>query len=133
MCIFGIELGSSRPKGPQGQGRPACGINAAVLVVKIATDEVEDTRSSGRRNSGLAGAKARAEALTAAERSKIAEASAKARWSKEMDTSSNKMTSAEDCVVLMYPDNQLGEPVRSYEDSLNVGDVLQETFFSNQD
>ena len=46
-----------------------------------------------------------------------------------MDTSSKNMTSAEDCVVLMYPDNQLGEPVRTFEESLNVGDVLQKTFF----
>ena len=69
------------PKGPQGQKRPADAIGAAVLVAKIATGEVEDTRSSGRRNSGLAGAKARAAALSAAERTKIAKAAAEARWS----------------------------------------------------
>ena len=68
------------PKGPQGQKRPADSIGCAVNVAKIATGEVEETQSSGRRNSGLAGAKARAAALSAAERSKIAKAAAKARW-----------------------------------------------------
>ena len=51
-----------------------------MIFTKIATGEIEGTRSSGRRNSGLAGAKAIAEALTAAERSKIAKAGAEARW-----------------------------------------------------
>lgn len=69
------------PKGPNGQKRPACGVSAAVLVAKIATGEVEDTRSSGRRASGLAGAKARAASLSDAERSKIAKGAAQARWS----------------------------------------------------
>lgn len=118
------------PKGPQGQKRPADAIGMSVLVAKIATGEVEETKPSGRRASGLAGAKARAASLSGAQRTKIAKAAAEARWSKEMDTSSTKLTPADDCVVLMYPDNQLGDPVRSFEDSLNVGDVLQETFFS---
>ena len=79
------------PKGPNGQKRPACGVSASVLVARIATGEVEDTRSSGRRNSGLAGAKARAAALSAAERSKIAKAAADARWKvKEMQMSFEK-------------------------------------------
>lgn len=69
------------PKGPQGQKRPADVISAAVAVAKIATGEVEETQSSGRRASGIAGAKARAAALSAAERSKIAKAAAEARWS----------------------------------------------------
>lgn len=33
-------------------------------------------------------------------------------------------------VVLMYPDNQLGEPVRKFGDCLQVGEVLKETFFA---
>jgi len=69
------------PKGPQGQKRPACGTGAAVLVARIATGEVKETMPSGRRASGLAGAKARSAALTAGERTKIAKAAAEARWS----------------------------------------------------
>ena len=51
------------------------------MVGKIATGEVDETVTSGRRASGLAGAKARAEALTSAERKRIATAAAEARWS----------------------------------------------------
>lgn len=69
------------PKGPQGQKRPADSIGMSVNVAQIATGEAEDTRSSGRRNSGIAGAKARAEALTSAQRKQIAIAAASARWS----------------------------------------------------
>jgi len=69
------------PKGPQGQKRPACVASAAVAVAKIATGECEDTKSNGRRVSGLAGAKARAAALSAVERKRIAKAAAEARWS----------------------------------------------------
>lgn len=68
------------PKGPNGQKRPADAVGMAVMVGKIATGEVEDNRSSGRRASGIAGAKARAASLSDAERSKIAKAAAEARW-----------------------------------------------------
>jgi len=50
------------------------------MVAKIATGEIEETWSGGRRASGIAGAKARVEALTAAERKRIATAAAEARW-----------------------------------------------------
>jgi len=69
------------PKGPDGQKRPADTIGCAVSVAKIATGEREETRTSGRRKSGIAGAKARVAALSATERSKIAKAAAEARWS----------------------------------------------------
>jgi len=69
------------PKGPKGQKRPANAIGMSVMVAKIATGEVEETKSSGRRASGIAGAKARAAALSAAERKRIAKAAAEARWS----------------------------------------------------
>ncbi len=69
------------PKGPNGQKRPANAIGCAVMVGQIATGEREDTRTSGRRNSGIAGAKARAAALSAAERKRIATVAAEARWS----------------------------------------------------
>ncbi|QIE54164.1 RNA-binding protein [Pikeienuella piscinae] len=70
------------PKGPQGQKRPADVIGNAVLIAKIATGEIEDTTlaAPGRRKSGLAGGKARAESLSAEQRSEIARKAASARW-----------------------------------------------------
>ena len=70
------------PKGPNGQKRPADSIGCAVSVARIATGEQEDTAfvTPNRRKSGLAGAKARNETLSAHERSRNAEAAAKARW-----------------------------------------------------
>jgi hypothetical protein len=68
------------PKGPNGQKRPADAIGCAVMVAKIATGECDDTRASGRKRSGLAGAKARNAALSAEKRSEIAKAAANARW-----------------------------------------------------
>jgi len=68
------------PKGPNGQKRPADAIGCAVMVGKIATGEREETRMSGKRNSGIAGAKARNAALSAQKRSEIAKAAAEARW-----------------------------------------------------
>jgi hypothetical protein len=52
------------------------------LVAKIATGEIEDTPgvAPGRRRSGAAGAKARAEKLTSEERRGIAKKAAAARW-----------------------------------------------------
>jgi hypothetical protein len=70
------------PKGPQGQKRPADVIGNAVHIAKIATGEIEDTtlKQPAKRKSGLAGAKARADKLTAEERSEIARKAANARW-----------------------------------------------------
>lgn len=70
------------PKGPQGQRRPADVIGNAVHIAKIATGEIEDTKLDypAKRKSGMAGAKARAEKLTAEERSEIARKAASARW-----------------------------------------------------
>lgn len=71
------------PKGPQGQKRSADVVGCAVTVAKIATGEIEEelVRPSGRVKSGRAGGSARAEALTAEERSVIAKRAATARWS----------------------------------------------------
>ena len=33
------------PRGPRGENRPADMISAAVMVARIATDEIEDTRA----------------------------------------------------------------------------------------
>jgi hypothetical protein len=70
------------PKGPRGEKRPADTNSCAVMVGRIATGEILDARPpmSGRRRSGLAGAKARAEKLTSEERVKIAKTAADARW-----------------------------------------------------
>lgn len=70
------------PKGPQGQKRPADANACAVMVAEIATGEMEETTSvaPGRRRSGKAGARARAESLTKEERREIAKKAAAARW-----------------------------------------------------
>jgi len=70
------------PKGPQGQKRPADLIGCAVTVLKIATGEVDEVlvAPSGRRRSGLAGAKARMENTTEDERIATAKKAAAARW-----------------------------------------------------
>ena len=70
------------PKGPNGEKRPADVIGCAIAVGKIATGEIEERIAppSGRKKSGEAGAKARAENLSSARRSEIARAAASARW-----------------------------------------------------
>ena len=70
------------PKGPRGEERPADVIGCAVKVAQIATGEVEDERSEAPPQQG-AGGRARAEKLTAEERSKIARKAAQARWNAE--------------------------------------------------
>ncbi len=70
------------PKGPKGQKRPADVIKNAVLVMQIATGEVEEKIPTRRRAGGLKGSKARATSLTPAERSDIARLAASARWKK---------------------------------------------------
>lgn len=69
-------------KGPQGQKRPADVVGCAVTVARIATGDVEEElgKVPGRRKSGKAGAAARAEALSADQRSAIAKKAAAARW-----------------------------------------------------
>jgi hypothetical protein len=70
------------PKGPQGQKRPADAIGNAVHIAKIATGEIEETslKQPAKRKSGLAGAEARQENTTEAQRREIAERAAAARW-----------------------------------------------------
>ena len=67
-------------KGPQGQKRPGDTVGCAVMVAKIATEEIEDALPSKTRNGGLKGGKARAQTLTADRRSEIAKQAAKVRW-----------------------------------------------------
>lgn len=70
------------PKGPSGQTRPADAIGLAVHIGRIATGEIQDTelKQPAKRASGLAGAKARQENTTEAQRREIAERAAAARW-----------------------------------------------------
>lgn len=74
------------PKGPNGERRPADTNSCAVMVAKIATGEVENTRTAKR---GSAGGRARAERMSAAERKEIAERAAGARWSERRRDMSN--------------------------------------------
>ena len=67
-------------KGPQGQKRAGGVVECAHEVFQIAIGEKEDDLPSGRRRSGLAGAKARKEALTKEQRREIAKKAANARW-----------------------------------------------------
>ena len=74
------------PKGPNGEKRPADAVGLAVLIGKIATGEVEDTRddvSSAAAQMGKLGGKARAAAMTPERRAEIAKAAAAKRWAKE--------------------------------------------------
>jgi hypothetical protein len=69
------------PKGPKGEKRHADVVKNAVLIMKIATGEVDDVTSArvaGRKRSG----KARAKSLTPAKRRDIARTAAAARWKK---------------------------------------------------
>lgn len=70
------------PKGPNGQTRPADVIGNAVHIARIATGEIEETslKQPAKSASGLAGAKARQENTTEAQRREIAERAAAARW-----------------------------------------------------
>lgn len=75
---------SNMPKGPNGQKRPADCVGMSVMVARIATGEEQDTSyvSKNRRKSGVAGAKARMETLSAERRSEIATQAAEVRWRK---------------------------------------------------
>lgn len=73
------------PKGPRGEKRPADAIGLAVMIGKIATGEIEDTRDdlkSAAAQLGSKGGKKRAENMTPERRSEIAKAGAAKRWDK---------------------------------------------------
>lgn len=74
-------------RGPKGQKRPADVIGNAVKVMRIATGEEEDTvaddgKDKAAQSLGRRGGKARAEKMTAKQRSAIAKKAAAARWGK---------------------------------------------------
>ncbi len=73
------------PKGPNGQKRPADAIGLAVMIGKIATGEIEDTRddvASVAAQMGKLGGKARAANMTPERRKEIAQKAAAKRWGK---------------------------------------------------
>ena len=72
------------PKGPKGVRRPADTIQAAIMVARIATGEIEDSAGVApkRAKGGEKGGKARAESLTPEQRKDIAAKAAKSRWDK---------------------------------------------------
>ena len=80
------------PKGPNGQKRPADAIGLAVMIGKIATGEVEDTRdtASAAAQLGSLGGKKRAENMTPERRAEIAKAAAMARWKTKNDSTANE-------------------------------------------
>lgn len=70
------------PTGPHGEKRPADVIGAAVKVARLSVGEISETlkEPSGKVRSGRAGARARADALTAEQRSEIAKKATQGRW-----------------------------------------------------
>lgn len=74
------------PKGPRGEKRPADSIGLAVMIGKIATGEIEDTRDpikTAAAELGSRGGKKRAENMTPERRSDIAKAAARKRWKRD--------------------------------------------------
>jgi len=69
------------PRGPQGQKLPGNIVGCAVTVMKIATGELEEELHESPAYTKTGG-RARAKALTKAERSAIARKAALARWHK---------------------------------------------------
>ena len=76
------------PEGPKGEKRPRDVVDAAVMVAKIATGEIEeetedeDGKNEAAKALGKLGGQARAKKLSKRKRSEIARAAAQKRWSK---------------------------------------------------
>jgi hypothetical protein len=70
------------PRGPKGENRPADVIGCAVAVARLSVGDTHEElkEPSGKVRSGHAGARARADKLTAEERKEIAKKAAGARW-----------------------------------------------------
>ncbi len=79
------------PIGPNGEKRPTNPVESGIMVMRIATGDLEEdyaeppaveqpTPTPNRANGGRKGGKARADALTPEQRSEIARLGAKARW-----------------------------------------------------
>ena len=79
MIASNLTRNETLRKGPRGERRPADPIECAVHVAKLATREITedlDEEPSRQRRGGLA----RADKLSAEERSAIAQKAAAARW-----------------------------------------------------
>jgi hypothetical protein len=72
------------PKGPKGQKRKADVIGNAVLVMRIATGQEDESpeKSAAKARGGMKGGPARSSSLTPEKRKAIAEKAAKSRWKK---------------------------------------------------
>ena len=70
------------PTGPRGERRPADVIGWAVAVARLSVgDDVETLKTqTGKVRSGIAGAKARTDVLTAGQREAVEKKAANARW-----------------------------------------------------
>lgn len=70
------------PKGPKGVRRPANTFEAAIMVGRISTGDIEDKPSKApeRAKGGKVGGISRAASLTSEERRDIAKRAANARW-----------------------------------------------------
>jgi len=78
------------PKGPKGEKRPADVIGAAIMVAKIATGEIEETKpapKSAAAEMGAKGGNARAKKLTKEQRAEIARKGAAKRWESQKKSS----------------------------------------------
>jgi hypothetical protein len=78
--LSAIAVRLTMPRGPKGEKRPADVIGNAVHVMRIATEEIEDSPSKAPKRAK--GGKARAANLSPEQRSEIARAAASARWKK---------------------------------------------------
>jgi hypothetical protein len=127
------------PKGPNGQKRPADSVGMSVMVARIATGEISDTISPSKKiNSGRAGAAARNAALSKDERLSIARIAAQARWKNGEDDpmtqqlqSVGAATQEAERVVQMYPNNQLKDQVRKFDQTKSAFSVVKDEFFAN--
>jgi hypothetical protein len=73
------------PKGPKGEKRPADVIGAAVMVMRIATGEIDDTvpddgKDPAAKALGKKGGAARAKSMSPERRAEIAKKAAAKRW-----------------------------------------------------
>jgi hypothetical protein len=90
QALIAGARGTSMPKGPKGQKRPADVIADAVKVMQIATGEEEDAVTDDGKDKaaqalGRKGGKARAEKMSAERRAEIAKNAAAQRWAKKSD------------------------------------------------
>lgn len=84
MFLAYLDTRGIMRRGPKGEKRPADLIANAHKVFQISIGEDADEIPSGRRRSGVAGASARATALSNEDRKDIARKAAAARWHKPL-------------------------------------------------